>query len=145
MIDYNEPLPFFVYGTLRPGCHNDHCWEGLADAEHDGAATIDGYALIGRGIPFACPTEGAVTVGALIVPHEGSWRAACDRMDRLEGFHPSDDGGPARGYGYWRTPVIVSTPDGDVEAWVYACPGMTWTEAEAIPGNDFKTYERTWR
>jgi gamma-glutamylcyclotransferase (GGCT)/AIG2-like uncharacterized protein YtfP len=124
-----ETMPVFVYGTLRPGWGNAALWAGRADAHHDGAATVTGFALVSGGaFPFAIPDAGSTTVGALIQPHADHYDAVLTRMDQLEGYP----------HFYDRIMVVVDTPDGITKAWIY-----TPTEAErfgdmpAVPGNDW--------
>lgn len=104
-------VPYFVYGTLRPGCGNDVWWQGLARAAHDGAVHADGYGLVFRGLPYAVTAPGCSTVGALIVPDDDpvAQRQLRRNLDTLEG-HP---------VGYRRTLIDVRAPDDMTQAWIY--------------------------
>ncbi|MER8047900.1 gamma-glutamylcyclotransferase family protein [Streptomyces sp. NPDC094032] len=107
-------LPFFVYGTLRPGAYNhDRFLLGRTGAEED--AVLPGALLHdGPGYPFAVPGEGRVA-GALLTAAPGRYGELLGVLDRLEE--------PA---GYERVVrEVVRSGDGVcVPAWVYvAAPG----------------------
>ncbi|MFD0373476.1 gamma-glutamylcyclotransferase family protein [Streptomyces sp. NPDC059071] len=109
-----EELPFFVYGTLRPGAYNhDRFLLGRTGAEED--AVLPGALLHdGPGYPYAVPGEGRVT-GTLVTAAPGTYGELLGVLDRVEL--------PA---GYERTArEALRTRDGAaVRAWVYvAAPG----------------------
>lgn len=80
-------LPYFVYGTLRPGHGNARLWHGLARAEGDGVATVSGYRLVSNGyFPYAVPTSGYAIVGTLVFPAAEHADEVKDRLDMLEGY-----------------------------------------------------------
>lgn len=100
----------FVYGSLRPGCHNARLWQGIGAARWDGTAYVIGYKLVNQGwFPYLVRAASAQTVGALIVPDEGWEWEVLRRMDALEGV-------PVH---YERMAVGVMTPDGPERAWTY--------------------------
>lgn len=126
-----EPLPVFVYGTLRPQFGNAIVWERYgATCLHDGHAHADGYGLgYSHGaFPYMHEAEGRSAVGALVMP---LYETAADRrmladLDALEGVP----------HHYQRIDLIVQTPDGPVRAWAYTVapradlrpvPGDNWT------------------
>ncbi|GGY31854.1 gamma-glutamylcyclotransferase family protein [Streptomyces omiyaensis] len=107
-------LPFFVYGTLRPGArHHDRLLLGRTATEED--ALLTGALLHdGPGYPYAVRGGGTVR-GSLVTPLPEAYAALLDALDRLES-----------GAGYERVAVdAVRTGDGaTVRAWVYlAAPG----------------------
>ncbi|MER7521261.1 gamma-glutamylcyclotransferase family protein [Streptomyces sp. NPDC126499] len=113
-----EELPFFVYGTLRPGAYNhDRFLLGRTAAEEE--AVLPGAVLHdGPGYPYVVPGAGRVT-GALLTAAPGAYGELLALLDRVEL--------PA---GYERTArEVLRTRDGAaVRAWVYeAAP-------EARPG-----------
>lgn len=143
-LDAREPLerlPFFVYGTLRPGHGNSRLWIGDAEDRYDGVATVDGFTMTAHGCPYITPDVTQRVVGTLIVAHdtldERDYRLLTYRLDMLEGINHDN-----QYYGHYRRrSVVVNTPDGDVTAWVY------WTDTPAtfpVPGNDWNNYQRQW-
>lgn len=111
-------LPFFVYGTLRPGHGNSRMWAGHAVAEHDGTARAHGVRLLGEGagFPYAVrsndPTD--ITVGAIIrpLPGVGRYDHVLSQFDMLEGYPDHYD----------RVQVIIDTPDGWTRCFMYEPP-----------------------
>ncbi|MFG2094418.1 gamma-glutamylcyclotransferase family protein [Streptomyces sp. NPDC048612] len=115
-----ERLPFFVYGTLRPGEVNyGPTLRGRTAAEEP--ARIGGALLYdGPGYPYATagPAD-AVVHGALIRPRDTDYDEVCTLLDRLEGYTPGD-----RRNHYERVATEAVCPDGrTVRAWVYLAAG----------------------
>ncbi|GAA2801875.1 gamma-glutamylcyclotransferase family protein [Streptomyces showdoensis] len=109
-----DVLPFFVYGTLRPGAYNhDRFLLGRTGAEED--AVLPGALLHdGPGYPFAVPGEGRVA-GALLTAAPGRYGELLAVLDRLEE--------PA-GYERVVREVVRSGDGAHLAAWVYlAAPG----------------------
>ncbi len=106
-------LPYFVYGTLRPGWGNSVLWQGMAEGLHDGQAVVYGYGLAVNGLPYAVAWPGERIVGALIVPNEDE----CDRialrrqLDALEGY--------PRHYDRCKVHVTLPGWEENVEAFIY--------------------------
>lgn len=108
-------LPYFVYGTLRPGWGNSALWQDVAVAVGDGECRVHGYGLAIEGLPYAVEAPGHFVVGALIVPSADE----CDRialrrqLDALEGYPRHYD----------RRKVTVDTLDVEfpepIEAFIY--------------------------
>lgn len=110
-------LPYFVYGTLRPGLGNDKVWiRNDATVLFDGEATVSGWEMVVNGIPYAYPINDhdKKITGALILPsddfHESQWLRIA--LDSLEG-HPN---------AYRRVGTWVQTPRGATKAWIYQYP-----------------------
>lgn len=113
----NDPTrpPFFVYGTLRPGCGNTWAWEGLAEPVADGTTIKIGHRLTTHGgFPWAIESPMCQTVGTLIVPHDAeSYDTVLDNMDRLEG----------EGFMYRRIRTAVLVDGVPVKCWMYEAIG----------------------
>jgi gamma-glutamylcyclotransferase (GGCT)/AIG2-like uncharacterized protein YtfP len=119
-------MPYFCYGTLRPGCGNAWLWQGCqAECRGDGLVTAPEYGLMVKGLPFAVPRrvlelardEDVDPVrGALIFPSpDGNLASVLRRqLDELEG-HP---------FGYFRTPTVVHYEGGERLAWIYVWPHL---------------------
>ncbi|MEV0448327.1 gamma-glutamylcyclotransferase family protein [Streptomyces sp. NPDC050600] len=119
-------LPFFVYGTLRPGAYNhDRFLLGRTGAEE--AAVLPGALLHdGPGYPFAVPGGGRVA-GALLTAAPGRYGELLRVLDRLEE--------PA-GYERVVREVVRSGDGAYVPAWVYvAAPGAPL--GPVIPSGDW--------
>ncbi|MFJ8135835.1 gamma-glutamylcyclotransferase family protein [Streptomyces sp. NPDC096013] len=117
------PLPFFVYGTLRPGEPNhDLFLRGRTHSEE--RARLHGAALYdGPGYPYAVAAPGAVTVGELVTAHREAYPQLLRELDRLEEYIPGD----ARNLYERVEREVARDSDGTaVRAWVYlAAPAVT--------------------
>lgn len=123
----------FVYGTLRP----PQAETPAADARYFPAiaayihshtpATLAGASLYDIGAyPAATPGEGVIHGDLLRIE-----AAALPIADRIEG-HPVF---------YRRATVIVQTPQGQVEAWIYwAPPGLTTGRRQIANGDWFQRH-----
>lgn len=92
-VSFDEQLPYFVYGTLRPTFGNSYVWRwNDATAVDDGQVVARGFEMWGGGIPYAVPTDDpdSEIVGCLIIPPDNQDDAKHLRlaMDALEG-HPN--------------------------------------------------------
>ncbi|MFE1173605.1 gamma-glutamylcyclotransferase family protein [Streptomyces sp. NPDC058773] len=133
-----ERLPFFVYGTLRPGEVNyGPALRGRTVAEEP--ARIGGALLYdGPGYPYATAgPAGAVVHGALVRPRDTDYDEVCALLDRLEGYVPGDP----RNH-YERVPTEAVCADGrTVRAWVYLAAGPLAARLRAtgtpLPGGDW--------
>ncbi|MFI2349580.1 gamma-glutamylcyclotransferase family protein [Streptomyces sp. NPDC019443] len=117
-----QELPFFVYGTLRPGeCNHDLFLHGRTATEEPGL--LAGAVLYeGPGYPYAVLDAGGGTVaGELVTAAPGGYGELLAVLDHLEEYiapgHPRNL--------YERVVRDVLRPDGTaVRAWVYvAAPG----------------------
>ncbi|WP_431780357.1 gamma-glutamylcyclotransferase family protein [Streptomyces chumphonensis] len=87
-------LPFFVYGTLRPGEHH-HARTLAGRVARTTPATLPGFVLYeGPGYPYAVAGDGEVT-GAVIEPAAARYAEVLCVLDALEGYAP---GGTANLY-----------------------------------------------
>ncbi|MGJ5801977.1 gamma-glutamylcyclotransferase family protein [Streptomyces europaeiscabiei] len=114
-------LPFFVYGTLRPGEHNhDLFLRGRTRTEEP--ARMRGMALYeGPGYPYAVEETGeegggaASVTGELVTALPESYAELLRTLDELEEYAPGD---PANLYE--RVERAATRGDGTVvRAWVY--------------------------
>ena len=130
----NEIKCSFVYGTLRPGYGNARLWFGYAEGEHDGEAVVNGFRLVGHAFPYAIRDEHSSTVGCLVYPRLDTYDYVTDAMDMLEGV-------PTH---YRRIQVPVSTPDGEVQAWMYE-PAAGSNYGHMTPVNTDEQGRYDWR
>jgi gamma-glutamylcyclotransferase (GGCT)/AIG2-like uncharacterized protein YtfP len=134
----STPLPFFVYGTLRPGEPNhDLFLRGRTDSEE--RARLHGAALYdGPGYPYAVEAPGAVIVGELVTARPEAYPQLLRDLDRLEDYAPGD---PSNLYERVERRVTRDTDGTAVRAWVYlAAPSVTArlrTHGKLIEGGDW--------
>ncbi|GAA3371318.1 gamma-glutamylcyclotransferase [Streptomyces sannanensis] len=134
-----ECLPFFVYGTLRPGERNhDLLLRGRVTGEEP--ATLAGAVLYeGPGFPYALSAPpGSVITGDLVTPRPGTYDETLTLLDRLEGYYGPGD--PRNLYD--RIARDVCRPDGSTaRAWVYLTAEKAARELRAhgrvIPGGEW--------
>ncbi|MFH8343729.1 gamma-glutamylcyclotransferase family protein [Streptomyces sp. NPDC018045] len=133
-----ERLPFFVYGTLRPGRANHaRCLRGRTASEEP--ALVRGVLLYeGPGYPYAVtgPAE-AVVHGDLVRLRTEIHDTVRAALDRLEGYVPD-----APGNLYERVIGQAECADGrTVRAWIYVAAeplaGRLRTSGAPIPGGDW--------
>ncbi|MFF7307334.1 gamma-glutamylcyclotransferase [Streptomyces sp. NPDC008137] len=117
-------LPFFVYGTLRPGEVNHGLFlRGRTRSEE--AGRLAGAVLYeGPGYPYAVeePGGGGTVSGELITALPESYGALLAELDRLEDYVPGD---PDSLYLRVERKVVRELDGATVRAWVYvAGPGV---------------------
>jgi gamma-glutamylcyclotransferase (GGCT)/AIG2-like uncharacterized protein YtfP len=156
-------LPFFVYGTLRPGeANHDAFLRGRTSAERPalltGAVLYDGpgypYAVAAAGPPATtgtCPpattgigltgTAGppaATVTGDLFTARPEAYAELLTALDRLEEYVPGD---PRSLYERVEREVLLAADGTPVRAWVYlAGPAVTArlrTTGRLITGGDW--------
>ncbi|MFF3202189.1 gamma-glutamylcyclotransferase family protein [Streptomyces sp. NPDC002962] len=83
-------LPFFVYGTLRPGeVNHDLLLRGRTLREEP--ARLAGAVLYqGPGYPYAVEQPGGTVTGELVTPLPGAYARLLAELDRLEEYVPGD-------------------------------------------------------
>ncbi|WP_371671679.1 gamma-glutamylcyclotransferase [Streptomyces sp. NBC_00289] len=115
-------LPFFVYGTLRPGRHNhDAFLRGRTRAE--APAHLTGAVLYeGPGYPYAVEEPGGVVYGELVTAVPEAYARLLLDLDRLEEYAPGD---PRNLYERVERGVTCEADGRSVRAWVYvAAPSV---------------------
>ncbi|WP_137989428.1 gamma-glutamylcyclotransferase family protein [Streptomyces vilmorinianum] len=120
-------LPFFVYGTLRPGEYNhDRFLLGRTSSEEP--AGLPGALLYdGPGYPYAVPGDGRIA-GDLVTAAPGAYGELLFVLDHLEG--------PA-GYERAEREVVRERDGAVVRAWVwFAAPGTP--HGPLIRGGDWR-------
>ncbi|MFI9610705.1 gamma-glutamylcyclotransferase family protein [Streptomyces sp. NPDC052023] len=132
-------LPFFVYGTLRPGePHHGTFLRGRTHAEEP--ARLAGAVLYaGPGYPYAVEEPGSVVTGALITPLPDAYDELLAALDQLEEYAPGD----ARNLYERVAREVVLDADGTTRrAWVYvAAPAVAArlrARGERIEGGDWR-------
>jgi len=135
-----EQLPFFVYGTLRPGCSNyTRHFCGFTTDER--CAVAYNYRLLSSGIyPYAVRASGETVTGSLLTVSPVHYPKLMQALDRLEGFHPSQ---PADSH-YVRQAVAVhlkqapGRPPATETAWMYlAGPTVNISNLHCLSGGDW--------
>ncbi|MFF4207962.1 gamma-glutamylcyclotransferase family protein [Streptomyces sp. NPDC001796] len=115
-------LPFFVYGTLRPGEHNHALFlRGRTGSEEPGL--LRGAVLYeGPGYPYAVADEdGGTVTGEIVTARPEAYDGLLVLLDRLEEYVPGDPRSL-----YERVQREVTAADGrTARAWVYlAAPAV---------------------
>lgn len=118
-------LPFFVYGTLRPGEGNHSGFvTPYGRTEHDDVK-VNGFDMfLGGGFPYIVDADDdSVVTGTLIEFYPEDFAKALEGLDFLEGYH--DD--PTYKYGnhYDRRVVTVDLNGEKVEAYTYVASANT--------------------
>ncbi|MFD3581767.1 gamma-glutamylcyclotransferase family protein [Streptomyces sp. NPDC058683] len=109
-------LPFFVYGTLRPGeINHDLFLRGRTVSEEPGR--LPGAVLYeGPGYPYAVEEPGADVCGELVTARPESYDRLLLELDELEECVPGD---PRSLYVRVERDVVRRRDGAAVRAWVY--------------------------
>ncbi|MEV7283848.1 gamma-glutamylcyclotransferase family protein [Streptomyces sp. NPDC093252] len=136
-------LPFFVYGTLRPGEPN-HTTHLLGRTHAEEPAHLIGATLYdGPGYPYAVPTPGETVHGELITARPENYPQLLRALDLLEEYTPGDP----RSLYHRADREVLRTADGtSVRAWVYfAAPPVAArlrAHGTLIAGGDWRSRPR---
>ncbi|MDT9684944.1 gamma-glutamylcyclotransferase family protein [Streptomyces sp. TRM76323] len=127
-------LPFFVYGTLRPGePHHTRLLRGRTAAE--GPARLLGAALHdGPGYPYAVRGGTGHVVGEILRAAPGAYGGLLSALDHLEEYHGPDH--PLNLYERHRCDVVRVRDGALVPAWVYVAAPRA-VPGPRIPGGDW--------
>ncbi|MEU4007816.1 gamma-glutamylcyclotransferase family protein [Streptomyces pseudogriseolus] len=115
-------LPFFVYGTLRPGeVNHDRFLRGRTAHEEPGL--LRGAVLYeGPGYPYAVEAPEGEVRGELVTARTESYEELLALLDRLEEYVPGD---PRNLYDRVERTVVREADGTAVRAWVYvAAPAV---------------------
>ncbi|AWW39709.1 MULTISPECIES: gamma-glutamylcyclotransferase family protein [Streptomyces] len=133
-------LPFFVYGTLRPGEPNHGLFlSGRTRTEEPGRLT--GAVLYdGPGYPYAVEEPGGAVRGDLVTARTRDYDELLAALDRLEEYVPGD---PRSLYERVEREVVREADGAAVRAWVYvAAPAVAArlrARGRRIEGGDWLT------
>ncbi|WP_405505389.1 gamma-glutamylcyclotransferase family protein [Streptomyces purpurascens] len=137
-------LPFFVYGTLRPGeVNHDLFLRGRIRSEAPGRLD-DAVLYAGPGYPYAVeePGGGGMVNGELITTLPESYGALLSELDRLEDYVPGD---PRSLYVRVERKVVRVADGAAVRAWVYLAGPTVASRLRAggrrIAGGDWRGRE----
>ncbi|GJF27764.1 gamma-glutamylcyclotransferase [Kitasatospora sp. NE20-6] len=121
-------LPFFVYGTLRPGGRN-HARHLAGRCTGTLAATLEDTALHrGPGYPYALPDTGREVRGEVLTVHPALYGQVLADLDRLEDCTADGTGE------YVRERLPVRLDDGSAtDAWVYLAGPRVAARLRAVP------------
>ncbi|MEU7058632.1 gamma-glutamylcyclotransferase family protein [Streptomyces sp. NPDC046197] len=139
-------LPFFVYGTLRPGEGNhDAFLHGRTQSEEP--ARLPGAVLYdGPGYPYVLEEPGGVVHGELVTALPEEYGELLVALDRLEGYVPGD---PRSLYERVARDVVRDADGVAVRAWVYvagpAAAARLRSVGRLIEGGNWPTRVRTSR
>jgi gamma-glutamylcyclotransferase (GGCT)/AIG2-like uncharacterized protein YtfP len=135
-----ERLPFFVYGTLRPGrVNHDRFLRGRTAAEEPGR--MRGAVLYeGPGYPYAVAAPdrpGAEIRGELVIPAAAHYDALLATLDQLECYAPGD---PRNLYERVAREILLGGGR-TARAWVYLAPEgaarRLRVSGTPVPGGDW--------
>ncbi|AMW10345.1 hypothetical protein A4E84_12970 [Streptomyces qaidamensis] len=133
-------LPFFVYGTLRPGeVNHDLFLRGRTRSEEPGKLA-DTVLYAGPGYPYAVEEPGGgVVSGELVTALPEAYEELLAELDRLEEYVPGD---PRSLYERVERKVVRAADGVAVRAWVYvAAPAVATrlrARGRAIAGGDWR-------
>ncbi|WP_367323215.1 gamma-glutamylcyclotransferase family protein [Streptomyces sp. HUAS ZL42] len=118
-------LPFFVYGTLRPGeINHARFLHGRTRSAEPGR--LRGAVLYdGPGYPYAVEDPGGVVYGDLVTALPEGYARLLTELDRLEEYAPGD---PRSLYERVQRDVVRETDGAAVPAWVYVAAPPVATE-----------------
>ena len=137
------PLPFFVYGTLRPGEVN-HAVHLSGRTLTEEPARLTGAVLYdGPGYPYAVEAPGGPIYGDLVTVAPEYYAAALTELDLLEEYRADD---PDSRYLRVAREVVRERGSQVVRAWVYLTGPRLADRLRAtgdlIPGGDWLTRHR---
>ena len=126
-------LPFFVYGTLRPGQKNySRFLEGSTVREESGVVSGRLFYVRNGGYPYVLAGGGAV-VGEVVFPAPQRYDEILKSLDSLEDYDPMDEAGSL----YLRRETEARLETGErIQVWIYF-----WNDdpdvGEPVTGGDF--------
>jgi gamma-glutamylcyclotransferase (GGCT)/AIG2-like uncharacterized protein YtfP len=141
-------LPFFVYGTLRPGEEN---YERLAAGKtlREVPAVLSRHTMYAGLYPCVVEDEGeggSRVVGDLLFIHPALYEQVLAAFDALERFDPTQEDPWYRRVMRMVDSVAEDGSPQRITAWVYLGGGATlatYTEADRVPSGDWFAYLRS--
>ncbi|SBT88389.1 Uncharacterized conserved protein YtfP, gamma-glutamylcyclotransferase (GGCT)/AIG2-like family [Streptomyces sp. DI166] len=134
----SDPLPFFVYGTLRPGQSNHAAFLHGRVLTEEPAVLPDALLYDGPGYPYVVEEPGPSVHGELVTARPDEYGALLAVLDRLEEYRPGD---PRNLYERVERDVVLCGAR-RVRAWVYvAAPRIAARlrkEGRLIEGGDWR-------
>ncbi|MFE0513229.1 gamma-glutamylcyclotransferase family protein [Streptomyces sp. NPDC058964] len=109
-------LPFFVYGTLRPGEPNHDLFLRGRTRSEEPCRLTDAVLYDGPGYPYVVEEPGGAVRGELVIPLPGEYEELLVALDRLEEYAP---GGARNLYERVERKVVREPGGAAVSAWVY--------------------------
>ncbi|MFF4014158.1 gamma-glutamylcyclotransferase family protein [Streptomyces sp. NPDC001843] len=109
-------LPFFVYGTLRPGEPNHHVFLRGRTRSAEPARLPSAVLYAGPGYPYAVEEPGATVQGELVTALPEAYAGLLAALDRLEEYAP---GNGRNLYERVERRVVREADGTSVRAWVY--------------------------
>ncbi|MFI6102826.1 gamma-glutamylcyclotransferase family protein [Streptomyces sp. NPDC051310] len=129
-----EELPFFVYGTLRPGERNHALFLHGRTASEEPARLPGALLCDGPGYPYAVRGAGGGVLGDLVTAAPGRYDALLSVLDRLEEY--AGPGHPLNVYEREACDVVRVRDGATVRAWVYVAASAVELGAP-IAGGDW--------
>jgi gamma-glutamylcyclotransferase (GGCT)/AIG2-like uncharacterized protein YtfP len=127
-----KKLPFFLYGTLRPGEIRYHVIAPAVESLVSGKLEKAKMTNTG-GFPYIEPAESGSIVGEVCVVKDADYSSVLGRLDAIEGYI---DGGTH--CFFQREIVTVQTAAGDVECYCYLGGTVKRHGGDPIPSGDWK-------
>ncbi|HLL33940.1 gamma-glutamylcyclotransferase family protein [Streptomyces sp.] len=112
-----SPLPFFVYGTLRPGERNHDAFLRGRTASEAPARLTGAVLYDGPGYPYAVEHPGGSVRGELVTALPEAYGELLAALDRLEECETPGD--PRNLYERVARDVVRTTDGTVLRAWVY--------------------------
>ena len=142
-----EHLPFFVYGTLRPGEEN---YERLAAGTtlREVPAVLPRHTMYAGHYPCVVEDDGeeaSRVVGDLLFIHPARYEQVLAAFDALEGFDPTQEDPWYRRVTRTVDSIAEDGSPQHITAWVYLGGRATlasYTEADRVPSGDWFAYLR---
>ncbi|GAA4999367.1 gamma-glutamylcyclotransferase family protein [Streptomyces siamensis] len=133
-------LPFFVYGTLRPGEHNHDLFLRGRTQSEEPVRMRDVVLYDGPGYPYAVEESGGVVSGELVTALPQEYEELLAALDRLEEYAPGD---PRNLYERVARDVVRADGAACVRAWVYVAAPAVAARLRArgtrITGGDWRS------
>ncbi|MET9252650.1 gamma-glutamylcyclotransferase family protein [Streptomyces sp. NPDC003717] len=132
-------LPFFVYGTLRPGGSNHHLVRPALTGPPRPARLPGAVLYAGPGYPFALDDPHGTVTGDFLTPDPAAYGDLLAALDHLEEYVPGD---PANLYDRVPRTVTLTADARPARAWTYLAAPATASRlrrhGERIGGDEWR-------